>query len=281
VPDPTDGQSWNRYAYVDNDPLNWIDPSGHSKLTDDFWRGARRVKNRVSQAWDGFKNWWNTQPCECVQRDPINPTLGTVAGYGIGGVLGPTGVAGASAIGALPSGPSITFSAIHYKGGMPFSLNPITHQPYPRGSTVGGWGETAYHPNLSMPDYSHGQLQVGQTYKYGEYDKFKVTSRSLNWNWGGMAKLSLAGGLLSGIGQAVGDYFSQPCLSGSDRVMNALKAFGWGTAATGGGLLLGGAALLLGAPGLVASGIGMAASTGLGMLPSLGVAPSWITPVSK
>ena len=29
VPDPTNPQSYNRYAYVRNSPLNYTDPSGH------------------------------------------------------------------------------------------------------------------------------------------------------------------------------------------------------------------------------------------------------------
>nr|WP_083778706.1 RHS repeat-associated core domain-containing protein [Oscillochloris trichoides] len=27
IPDPTNGQAWNRYAYVYNDPVNLVDPS--------------------------------------------------------------------------------------------------------------------------------------------------------------------------------------------------------------------------------------------------------------
>ena len=30
VPDPTDSQQFNRYTYVDNNPLKYTDPSGHA-----------------------------------------------------------------------------------------------------------------------------------------------------------------------------------------------------------------------------------------------------------
>jgi RHS repeat-associated protein len=36
VPEPENSQSWNRYAYVFNNPLNYIDPSGHDPL-DEEW----------------------------------------------------------------------------------------------------------------------------------------------------------------------------------------------------------------------------------------------------
>lgn len=31
IPDPADPQAWNRYSYVGNDPVNYIDPTGHQK----------------------------------------------------------------------------------------------------------------------------------------------------------------------------------------------------------------------------------------------------------
>ena len=37
IPDPADSQSFNRYAYVNNNPLNYIDPSGHEPCDNGNW----------------------------------------------------------------------------------------------------------------------------------------------------------------------------------------------------------------------------------------------------
>ena len=36
---PADPQSWNRYSYVENDPINHVDPSGHKKSKKIKWPG--------------------------------------------------------------------------------------------------------------------------------------------------------------------------------------------------------------------------------------------------
>jgi RHS repeat-associated protein len=46
VPDPTDPQAFNRYSYVLNNPINYIDPSGHStlgKIRDGYKRYRRDI----------------------------------------------------------------------------------------------------------------------------------------------------------------------------------------------------------------------------------------------
>ena len=58
----TDPLSLNRYSYVQNNPVNYTDPSGH------FWssikKGWNYVKKTASNAWNGVKrvasNTWNT-----------------------------------------------------------------------------------------------------------------------------------------------------------------------------------------------------------------------------
>jgi hypothetical protein len=39
VPNPTNPQRWNRYSYVANSPLNYIDPSGHLPIIDEDENG--------------------------------------------------------------------------------------------------------------------------------------------------------------------------------------------------------------------------------------------------
>ena len=58
----TDPLSQNRYSYVQNNPVNYTDPSGH------FWNSIKKgwnyVKETASNAWNGVKrvasNTWNT-----------------------------------------------------------------------------------------------------------------------------------------------------------------------------------------------------------------------------
>ena len=58
----TDPLSQNRYSYVQNNPINYTDPSGH------FWNSIKKgwnyVKKTASNAWNGVKrvasNTWNT-----------------------------------------------------------------------------------------------------------------------------------------------------------------------------------------------------------------------------
>ena len=58
----TDPLSQNRYSYVQNNPVNYTDPSGH------FWNNIKKgwnyVKKKASNAWNGVKrvasNTWNT-----------------------------------------------------------------------------------------------------------------------------------------------------------------------------------------------------------------------------
>lgn len=66
TPDVTNGQALNPYAYVYNDPINWVDPSGNipgGRLSAGATEGVRWAAEKGLGALD----WWYGQPdsCEC------------------------------------------------------------------------------------------------------------------------------------------------------------------------------------------------------------------------
>jgi RHS repeat-associated protein len=79
--DPTDPQSWNRYAYVDNSPLIYTDPTGMNKC---FWQGNRTP---VPCAGGGYASvgisGWFWIPADQVITDAAipNPDTGGITIY--------------------------------------------------------------------------------------------------------------------------------------------------------------------------------------------------------
>jgi hypothetical protein len=69
--DPNVPQSWNRYAYAQNDPVNFLDPSGQYILGVDVWNGEIWVTNYIflpdRQAGRGSKqdNPWDDLSEQC------------------------------------------------------------------------------------------------------------------------------------------------------------------------------------------------------------------------
>jgi len=57
--DPSNPQSWNRYAYVMNDPLDWVDPSGLDPCPNDNSWGAQLCKQAQAFRSTTFYNTWN------------------------------------------------------------------------------------------------------------------------------------------------------------------------------------------------------------------------------
>ncbi|EFO79093.1 hypothetical protein OSCT_3046 [Oscillochloris trichoides DG-6] len=98
IPDPRNGQAWNRYAYVINDPLNYTDPSGHiyvpimARLMVVAMGGMFAAAG--AEAWNQNNPDWNTLPqcgCEPVgDPHPLALTLGATPGaaFGLGSMMG-------------------------------------------------------------------------------------------------------------------------------------------------------------------------------------------------
>jgi RHS repeat-associated protein len=100
VPDPTDPQAFNRYSYVLNNPINYIDPSGHStlgKIRDGYKRYRRDILGAAVVA--------TTIAVAIAVPHPITigAAIGSTAGYSRAYIVGGDPLKGAiygAAIGA-------------------------------------------------------------------------------------------------------------------------------------------------------------------------------------
>jgi RHS repeat-associated protein len=72
---PADPQSWNRYSYVQNDPVNFSDPEGLMMKSNDcnfsFWGDSYCP---MGGPWFGGY-WWNGIEWEYPEIDPISPWI--------------------------------------------------------------------------------------------------------------------------------------------------------------------------------------------------------------
>ncbi len=78
VPGAGNPQAYNRYSYVLNNPLRYIDPTGHENEASDFIQG-------VLSQWSFNNNWWNPVAQQAVKVTP-NESEWKTAGRHIGNV---------------------------------------------------------------------------------------------------------------------------------------------------------------------------------------------------
>jgi RHS repeat-associated protein len=100
IPDPLNGQAWNQYAYVYNDPANLVDPSGHHPVLLRLTALGLGVMLTVVivEAWGNAtperSDWWNSTPtCQCTPASPptipgVLPGLAPGLAFGVGTAMG-------------------------------------------------------------------------------------------------------------------------------------------------------------------------------------------------
>ncbi|HAV77140.1 MAG TPA: hypothetical protein DCX53_07285 [Anaerolineae bacterium] len=62
ISNPSDPQSWNRYSYVQNDPIRYSDPTGH-RICDD-------IDGYGNCAGKGTKSYWDIPGVITIEKDP-------------------------------------------------------------------------------------------------------------------------------------------------------------------------------------------------------------------
>jgi len=82
--DPSNPQSWNRYAYVMNDPLDWVDPSGLDPCPNDNSWGAQLCKQAQAFRSTTYYNTWNQFGVLQTVLRQIGDVSATLAGAPIG-----------------------------------------------------------------------------------------------------------------------------------------------------------------------------------------------------
>jgi RHS repeat-associated protein len=235
IPDVTNGQALNPYAYVYNDPINLVDPSGNipsGRLSTGAAEGVRSFAEVGLRA----LNWWYDQPdnCECLQVNSfaafVNRKLTKIPvgeqeipvtpGY-VGGVV-------AQAYWAYKSTPAEYIGTkVVEKYFFQSKLGWSWIKLRPTLNVERGWKVT----NVSRGSYyfrPSGQFRTGLRTKV----TYSMQVRPRYNKWNGFTGSAAIAGLIDGVMQAVSDS-ANLCLSRHQRYMRSFAAtmFGFGAGA--------------------------------------------------
>ncbi len=155
VPDPTNPQSLNRYSYVLNNPLKYIDPSGHSWL-DWFQSGLSRLTDNISGTVQSFEKVIDFVSIAITAGQLTDRAVGNSAQSSRSGFYGQSGGSG----------------RYQADGGTAISASANTF--YGKGSSKRGYSSSG---SRGLGDYG---LEAGQPDKDGNYNPDDAVWRLLN-----------------------------------------------------------------------------------------------------
>jgi RHS repeat-associated protein len=260
IPDVTNGQSLNAYAYVYNDPINLVDPSGNTgiRVNDIGWSFREQLYNAAN---NGLKlmDWWYREPddCSCQRGLP---------GFGPSDVSAGLGLA-TQGVWAGISEPAQRIGNVYITQARPMDFMGRTY--FTQGKLRFPAANTQALRGVSIDQTLRGWMggRGNTTYlRSGVTGQTVIRPTSAKWVIGGMRGLvgtiGIAG-LIDGVFQLYSDL--DLCLSHAQRFNRFALAFGLGTLAALGGAIVFGVATAASLPVLTTIALSLGASTIIGL----------------
>ena len=244
IPDVTNGQSLNAYAYVYNDPVNLVDPSGNIPIPplpgidrNDLRNSVRRFAEKGLDVIDYLYS--EPEGCSC-DGQPWNawfwpPIGGTVTQAAWGYASQPAGAYGSFVIEAQLER-TITVSSWWRKlpGMQSRIVNRIIPQNWGYGykTVIGPWEPLMSEAGWIDEIVPSGFNRTSGTYPLGESLRYRVASEvKLKNGLRGAAGATLIAGLIDGLVQALSDIGK--CFSKAEQIYRIAIATGLGLLAGG------------------------------------------------
>ncbi len=265
IPDITNGQALNAYAYVYNDPINFVDLSGNSGSIPFPFVPTLTVPNEIIEygAKKGlaFLDWWNSVPNQdqCSCQGTSSNLVGALA-------IGPQAAWAYASEPAARYGTKIVENVVAKQvPGFWRKLPIIRNLPGNWGyKTVQVWEKSrpisGYLDELVSPGMPRGN---GLHYT-GSTSRYTLQTRPIpKWGWKGIGGTIALAGIIDGVFQFASDS-ADPCFTWGKRFSRAALATTLGLVAGAAGALAFGIAVAFTAPAWVAIGLSFAVGAGVG-----------------
>lgn len=256
IPDVTNGQALNAYAYVYNDPINLVDPSGNIGI----WpvMPTSIIKFSAQKGLD-FLDWWDSKPedCDCNQNPSYIVDVTKVLGIGANYL---SQVAWGKA--TTPAKMVASTVAMYKRAPVPSAYRTLSNVGYrvvgiQHNVDVTGWYKGGAGYTSKLLDGSSGK---GAALLHSNSGKKALYLRDMKVDTSpgmtGFAGSIVGAGLIDSLFQLLGDWASNLCLSPEQYALRMLIALEFGLLAGVFGAAAGVAAVVYaGASAVAAAGV--------------------------